>query len=109
MIWIFLIAVAVLLVAAFGALLVGRIPFDPMSEPTHTQPDPGLPLVPRAADITNVRFDTALRGYRMDQVDEVLDRLQGHIAEQEREIARLRSGPAPSPGPDHDDATPPAP
>lgn len=33
---------------------------------------------------------TAFRGYRTDQVDEVLDRLETTIADREREIARLR-------------------
>ena len=39
-------------------------------------------------------FDTALRGYRMDQVDRVLDTLQDRIAEQERELASLRPAAA---------------
>ena len=49
--------------------------------------DPGRPgASPRSSarpTITAVRFDTALRGYRMDQVDAVLDRLQTRIAELE--------------------------
>ena len=41
-----------------------------------------------------MHFDTALRGYRMDQVDRVLDTLQDRIAEQERELASLRPAAA---------------
>lgn len=35
-------------------------------------------------------FELALRGYRMDQVDEVLEVLQARVAECEAELARLR-------------------
>ena len=42
---------------------------DPLAEAVHTTPDPGLPERPQAADVDAVRFDTALRGYRMDDVD----------------------------------------
>lgn len=90
MIWIFLTIVAVGVVAVFGALLTGRIGVDPMAAARHTEPDPGLPQAPRASDVTVVRFDTALRGYRMDQVDAVLDTLQTQLAAQERELDRLR-------------------
>ncbi len=38
-------------------------------------------------------FHPAFRGYRMDQVDEVLDALEARVAEHEREIARLRGEP----------------
>ena len=51
--------------------------------PTTTQADPVLSEDFAAGEITAVRFDTALRGYRMDQVDAVLDRLQTRIAELE--------------------------
>jgi DivIVA domain-containing protein len=82
-IWVFFIAVAVLLVGGFAALVTGRIGYDPMADPTTTQSDPVLPEDFAAGQISAVRFDTALRGYRMDQVDSVLDRLQDRIAELE--------------------------
>lgn len=90
MIWIFLTVVAVAVVAFFGALIMGRVGHDPMAEATHTSPGSGLPDTPEAADVRSVRFDTALRGYRMDQVDEVLDALQVRLADQEQEIVHLR-------------------
>ena len=37
-----------------------------------------------------MRFDTALRGYRMDDVDERLQGLRDDLAERERTLARLR-------------------
>jgi DivIVA domain-containing protein len=91
-IWVLFTVVAVLLVGVFGAMIAGWVRYDPMPEPVTTQPDTGLPEHFRAPDITAVHFDTALRGYRMDQVDAVLDRLQERLADQERELAALRGG-----------------
>lgn len=92
MIWVLLIAVAVLLVGLFAGMIAGRIGYDPLADPVTTAPDPGLDEDFTAAGVADVRFDTALRGYRMDQVDQVLDRLQQRLAEQERELAALRRG-----------------
>ena len=36
-----------------------------------------------------MRFALGLRGYRMDQVDEVLDELRDQLTAKEREIERL--------------------
>ncbi|KRF22118.1 MULTISPECIES: DivIVA domain-containing protein [unclassified Phycicoccus] len=83
MIWVLFIAVGVLLVGGFAALIVGRVGYDPLSEATTTQADPVLSEEFGAGEIAAVRFDTALRGYRMDQVDAVLDQLQTRIAELE--------------------------
>jgi DivIVA domain-containing protein len=82
-IWVFFIAVGVLVVGAFAALIVGRIGYDPLAEATTTQADPVLSDDFGSGEISTIRFDTALRGYRMDQVDAVLDRLQARIAELE--------------------------
>ena len=83
MIWVFFIAVAVVLVGGFAALITGRVGYDPLSEATTTQRDTALPQELHARDVADVHFDTALRGYRMDQVDAVLDQLQRRIAELE--------------------------
>jgi DivIVA domain-containing protein len=82
-IWVLFIVVAVLLVGAFAALLTGRIGYDPLSEPARTQADPGLGEAFTSEDVADVHFDTAFRGYRMDQVDRVLDQLQERIAQLE--------------------------
>jgi DivIVA domain-containing protein len=82
-IWVLFIAVGVLLVGGFAALVVGRVGYDPLSDATSTQADPVLSEDFGAGEITAIRFDSALRGYRMDQVDAVLDRLQTRIAELE--------------------------
>ena len=83
MIWVFFIAVGVLVIGAFAALIAGRVRYDPLAEATTTQADPILSEEFGPGEISAVRFDTALRGYRMDQVDAVLDRLQTRIAELE--------------------------
>lgn len=84
MVWIVLVLVAVVVVVATIALVTGRVSVDPMAAPVTSTPEHGLPAEGVGAeDVARVRFDTALRGYRMDQVDEVLDRLQGRIAELE--------------------------
>lgn len=84
MVWIFFILVALLVVIGFGAVLTGRLTPDPMADPVSSTPQHGLPPGDfRAEAIEGVRFDTALRGYRMDQVDDVIDRLQVRIAELE--------------------------
>lgn len=83
MIWALLIAVAVLVIGAFAALLAGRIGYDPMATATTTAGDPRLGEGFHAHEVTGVRFDTAFRGYRMDQVDVVLDQLRDRIAQLE--------------------------
>jgi DivIVA domain-containing protein len=82
-IWVVLIVVAVLVVGGFAALAAGRVGYDPMAEATTSEGAPYLADEFTSADISAVRFDTALRGYRMDQVDAVLERLQARIAELE--------------------------
>jgi len=95
-VWVVLIVVAVALVAVVAALVVGRLPYDPMAEPVHSTPATGLPEEPTAADLDDVRFDTAARGYRMSEVDDALDALQTRLADQESELAELRArGPLP--------------
>ena len=69
----------------------GRLPADPMAEAVRSTPDPGLPEHPLAVDVDAVRFDTALRGYRMDDVDDHLQGLRHDLAERERTLAGLRA------------------
>jgi len=86
---------AVLLLAGllFGVAAVAVGHGSPLSE---TAPDRRSPVLPpdRVAppDIDAVRFSMALRGYRMDEVDEVLDRLSTEISVRDAEISRLRAG-----------------
>ena len=93
MVWVFFVAVAVLVMAGFLALLAGRIPYERMSEPTHTTPAIDLPESAGSDDIAVLRFDTALRGYRMDQVDEALGILHKRVAALEAELDQQRRRP----------------
>lgn len=83
MIWVLFIVVAVIVIGGFAALISGRIGYDPLAETTTSQHDTALGEGFAAGEIASIRFDTAWRGYRMDQVDAVLDQLHDRIAELE--------------------------
>ncbi len=91
---IFVVAAVVFGVVGWGLGGVGGLrPAPPDSG------DLGLPpgrLGPGAIDRT--RFGLAFRGYRMVEVDRVLDRLRDEVAERELELAVLR-GDVPPPTP----------
>ncbi|GER21802.1 hypothetical protein NCCP1664_02990 [Zafaria cholistanensis] len=67
-------------------LLVGLV------EPVPSLPPVLLPARPRASDIEKVRFAVGLRGYRADQVDEVLGVLGGEIERLHAELATRGTG-----------------
>lgn len=83
--------VAVALVAVVLGVASGRVPADPLADPASSTPDHGLPERPQAADVDAVRFDTALRGYRMVDVDERLEELREDLAEREHTVAVVRA------------------
>ena len=83
--------VVVALVVAVLGVASGRLPADPMAEAVRSTPDPGLPERPAAVDVDAVRFDTAMRGYRMDDVDDRLRGLRDDLAARERTLAGLRA------------------
>jgi DivIVA domain-containing protein len=88
MFW-FQLVVVVALLAAVGWLAVGG--GGHMSEPVQDRPDLALPrdgMLDRQ-DVDRVRFSVGARGYRMDEVDDVLDRLAHEIDIRERRIAQL--------------------
>jgi DivIVA domain-containing protein len=99
----FLVFVAIVLAAVailVGTDLVPRIfrrrageqPFnDGFDEPVASLPAVLLPADAKPADVDRIRFAVGLRGYRMDQVDQVLDELRDQIDRKDREIARLRT------------------
>lgn len=82
---------AVLLVGAATAWVVSRVDVPGVAEAMTTEsasPLPAGPLDPD--DVHDVRFDQAVRGYRMAQVDEALARLGRELQDRDAEIARLR-------------------
>jgi len=64
---------------------------DGFDEPVASLPPVLLPAEATPADVDRVRFSLGLRGYRMDQVDQVLDDLRDQLAAKDREIERLRA------------------
>lgn len=82
---------AVALVAVVLGVASGRLSAEPLAEPVHSTPDPGLPEEPTAADVDAVRFDTALEGYRIDEVDGRLEELRVQLAEREQVLDALGS------------------
>jgi DivIVA domain-containing protein len=90
-----------------GSLLMGRGESQPPAEADRSPvelPD-DRPVV--ADDIRALRISVAVRGYRMTEVDWLLDQFAQTLDERDEEIAALRaevarrsSPPAPEPAPD---------
>jgi DivIVA domain-containing protein len=69
----------------------GEVPaLDGLSEADPRLPAVLLPEHPVASDIDRLRFSVAFRGYRMDQVDQVLDRLRRELAARDELISEFR-------------------
>jgi len=66
------------------------VPADVLGEPDPRLPPVLLPEHPGAADIGELKFSVAFRGYRMDEVDEVLQRLAAALLERDAALAQLR-------------------
>lgn len=68
---------AILLVLVMGGIaMVAAGRGHPMSQAYDDRPDPVLPVGDvRGDDLRRARFSLALRGYRMSEVDALLDRL----------------------------------
>ncbi len=82
-----------LIMAVIGlvaAVAAGRISGG-LDEPASSLPGRGLPPGPFTLDdVDRVRFSPALRGYRMDEVDDVVDRLADELRRRDEELAVLR-------------------
>ena len=77
-------------VAVVAAVAAGRIAGG-LDAPASSLPGRGLPGGPvDVAALDRVRFSPALRGYRMDEVDDVLDRLSDELRRRDEELAWLR-------------------
>ncbi len=91
MTWLILLLAVVLVVLTVAAVM-GRIDGS-LVEPTTTQSYVPLPedrLTPD--DIDALRLDTALRGYRMDQVDDVVGRLAREIRDLGERLEDVTAG-----------------
>jgi DivIVA domain-containing protein len=100
--WFFAVLV-VLVMGGVAALAAGR--GAPMADAYDDRPDA---LVPREGplggdDLRRVRFSLAFRGYRMSEVDALLDRLAGQL-DQVHEAGHSTVGEHPGAGVDGDSA-----
>lgn len=89
---VFLIALLLIVIGLVAFAVIARFGVQ-LEEPVSSSPFEPLPHGEIGArDVDQVRFDQALRGYRMSQVDEVLDRLRAELQDRDDQIAQLRAG-----------------
>jgi DivIVA domain-containing protein len=93
----FLVLIVLLLTGLTTAAVMGKISGF-MADPTSSQSFGGVPSEPLSTvDLSELHFDQGLRGYRMDQVDEVIDALGARVRELESEVASLSGNGALTP------------
>jgi DivIVA domain-containing protein len=92
--WFFALIV-VLLIGAVAVVASGR--WGAMSEAYDDRPDVLVPArhALTADDIESSRFAVGVRGYRMDEVDALLERVAREVAERDRRIADLERAVTP--------------
>lgn len=91
-----LVLVGVCVIGVSAAAALGRVRGGLDPAPVN-RADNRLPDGPvRPPDLADLSFTVALRGYRMDEVDAVLDRLTRELAERDHHLARLRSRTRPT-------------
>jgi DivIVA domain-containing protein len=61
-----------------------------LEDPPANLPPVLLPAHAGPEDVNQLRFSLGLRGYRMDQVDQVLEELRDQLAARDQEVAELR-------------------
>jgi len=77
-------AIGAVVVVALGTVGGGLAPVQPDDLPVLDG------TVEAPSDLDRARFGLALRGYRMDQVDALLDEARDLLVHRDEEIARLR-------------------
>jgi DivIVA domain-containing protein len=92
----FFTAVVVLLIGAVAVVASGR--WGGMAEAYDDRPDMRVPANRQlsADDIESSRFAVGVRGYRMDEVDTLLERVAREVGERDRRIAALERAVHPS-------------
>ena len=92
---VFFLLIVVLLIGLTAAAVMGKIGGF-MAEPTSTHAFSGVPTGSLSADdVKGLHFDQALRGYRMDQVDEAIDALAERLRQLEAAAALFPSARPP--------------
>jgi DivIVA domain-containing protein len=85
----FLVLIVIVLIGLTVAAVMGKVSGF-MADPTSSQSFAGLPAEPLSTDnLADLHFDQALRGYRMNEVDEVIDALTARLQELESLVASL--------------------
>jgi DivIVA domain-containing protein len=81
-VWLWVLVIVVL-IGALAVLLVGS--GDSMAEVYDDRPDRTVPIGRplHSDDLLDVRFSTAVRGYRMDEVDALLARVRADLLARE--------------------------
>ncbi|WP_022871144.1 DivIVA domain-containing protein [Yaniella halotolerans] len=84
-----------ILVIGFFAMIMTRGDrgmVEPLAEPLPSLPPVVLPEAHEIAaqDISDIRFAVGLRGYRTDQVDQVLERLTVAVQDRDQQISQLQ-------------------
>lgn len=72
-------ALLVLAVVVAGVVIVVKSPATPASPAPEPMIVEALPETITAADLRQVRFPVAFRGYRMDEVDALLNKLAAQL------------------------------
>jgi DivIVA domain-containing protein len=92
--WFFALIV-VLLIGAVAVVASGR--WGAMADAYDDRPDTLVPArhALAADDIRSARFAVGVRGYRMDEVDTLLERVASEVAERDRRIADLERAVGP--------------
>ncbi|GAA4675072.1 DivIVA domain-containing protein [Streptomyces chumphonensis] len=98
MFWFLLLAMLVVVGAVTLAVIgsadgTGRTVRGGLTDPEPDRPPVVLPQDRPLgrADVAELRLPLALRGYRMDEVDDVLDRLGAELAERDARIVELEA------------------
>ena len=87
-----LLAVIGVLVVLFVAAVVATNTDEVLIDVLPDAPDLDLPTTAiQAEDLAALRFSQALRGYRMDEVDGVLERLSTELAARDRRLGALQA------------------
>ncbi|MDG4862146.1 DivIVA domain-containing protein [Streptomyces sp. T-3] len=90
--WFLLIALVVVVTAVTLAVLSGgESAVLPEAEPERFADPLPLERPVHRADVESLRLPLAVRGYRMAEVDDALDRLGAELAERDARIAELES------------------
>jgi DivIVA domain-containing protein len=86
----FILLVGIVVICLVAAFLLGLISggVGGATSSLRHQPLPDTPLTDD--DLDSLQLDVTARGYRMSQVDGVLDRLRRELAERDEQIAVLR-------------------